>query len=202
MEDLKGNPDITNNPNSSIKPIATNATVVKNGSETKKFGKRFFSEDAKTVGSHVLDSVVIPSLQKLISDAVKGAIDWLIYGSKGSRTQNGPGNISYGNYYTRSGVVNSTPVYTSPMLTAKPTLYAVNDICIPDRGQAEEILLRLREAINVYGMVSVREFYELAGVPFNFTDQKWGWFDLKMADIIRGDNGFYIRFPKVQPIEK
>lgn len=204
MEDFKGNPN-TPNDNSSkkstITPVTSNV-IVKKESEAKKFGTRFFSEDAKTVGGHVLDSVIIPSLQKLLSDAVKGAIDWLIYGSKGSRQNSGVGNISYGSYYNRSGVVNPTPIYTNPMLNNKPTLYSVNDIVISDRGEAEEVLLRMKESINSYGTVSVGDFYELVGQRGNFTDQKWGWLDLRSADIIRVDGGYCIRFPKVQPIEK
>ena len=204
MEDFKGNPDTPEkfNTRPSIgKPVTTNV-VIKKESEAKRLGKKFFSEDAKTVGSHVVESVVIPSLQKLLSDAVKGAIDWLIYGSKGSKNSSGVGTISYGSYYNRSGYTNPTPVYTNPMLNNKPTLYAVNDIIIADRGEAEEVLLRMKESINSYGMVSVGDFYDLVGQRANFTDQKWGWFDLRTADIIRVDGGFCIRFPKVQPIEK
>lgn len=204
MEDFKGNPDTPEkfNTKPSIgKPVTTNV-VVKKESEAKRLGKKFFSEDAKTVGSHVVESVVIPSLQKLLSDAVKGAIDWLIYGSKGNKNSSGIGTISYGSYYNRSGYINPTPVYTNPMLNNKPTLYAVNDIIIADRGEAEEVLLRMKESINSYGMVSVGDFYDLVGQRANFTDQKWGWFDLRTADIIRVDGGFCIRFPKVQPIEK
>lgn len=204
MEDFKGNPDTPekNNPKPSIsKPVTTNV-VVKKESEAKRLGKKFFSEDANTVGSHVVESVVIPSLQKLLSDAVKGAIDWLIYGSKGIKSPSGVGTISYGSYYNRSGYVNPTPVYTNPMLNNKPTLYSVNDIIIADRGEAEEVLLRMKESINSYGMVSVGDFYDLVGQRANFTDQKWGWFDLRTADIIRVEGGFCIRFPKVQPIEK
>lgn len=205
MEDFKGNPEISekNDPRPSIgKPVTTNV-VVKKESEAKHLGKRFFSEDAKTVGSHVVESVVIPSLQKLLSDAVKGAIDWLIYGSKGSVPKTGVGTISYGSYYNRSGVVNPNPIpYANPMLSTKPSLYAVNDIIIADRGEAEEVLLRMKESINSYGMVSVGDFYDLVGQRGNFTDQKWGWFDLRTADIIRVEGGFCIRFPRVQPIEK
>ena len=193
MEDFKGNPDTPEKNRPSIGAPVTTNVIVKKDSEAKRIGKRFFSEDAKTVGSHVVETVVVPSLQKLLSDAVKGAIDWLIYGSKGSRPQTGVGTISYGNYYNRSGVVNPTPIYTNPMLASKPTLYAVNDVIIADRGEAEEVLLRMKESITSYGMVGQRA---------SFTDQKWGWFDLRTADIIRVEGGFCIRFPKVQPIEK
>lgn len=200
MEELKGNPIIPEKMNIR-KPVTTNV-IVKKESEMKRIGRKFFSEDAKTVGSHVAESVIIPSLQKLVSDIVKGGIDWLLYGSKGSAQRNTFGNISYGSYYNRSGLVNQNPSLANPMISAKPTLYAVNDVTIPDRGDAEEVLLRMREQISMYGMVSVGDFYDNVGLRANFTDQKWGWFNLDTADIIRVDGGYSIRFPKVQPIEK
>lgn len=206
MEDFKGNSDaskeiISSRP--SMKPVANNTVVKKAGSEASKITKKFFAEDAKTVGAHVADTVIIPSLQKLLSDIVKGGIDWLIYGSKGSQPRSGVGTISYGSYYNRSGTVNPNPVnYGQPMLNNRPTLYTVNDVIIPDRGEAEEVLIRMRESIDTYGMVSVGDFYDLTGQRASFTDQKWGWFDLRTADIIRVDGGFCIRFPRVQPIEK
>lgn len=205
MEDFKGNPENQNNPKPSTTKAVTTNVIVKKDSEARRLGKRFISEDAKTVGSHVAESVIIPSLQKLVCDAVKSMIDWIIYGSKGSRQPTGVGTISYGSYYNRSGTVNPNPtgLYANPMVGAnKPTLYAVNDIIIADRGEAEEVLLRMKEMITSYGMVSVGDFYDLVGQRANFTDQKWGWFDLRTADIIRVDNGFCIRFPRVQPIEK
>ena len=65
-----------------IKPVTSKVTIKKQ-SEINKFGKKIFSEDAKSVGSHVIDSVVVPNIQKLITDIVKNAIDWLIYGVRG-----------------------------------------------------------------------------------------------------------------------
>lgn len=202
MEDFKGNPEKNNPRPAHGKPVTTNV-VLRKDSEAKKFTSRFFSEDAKTVGRHVTDSVIIPSLQKLISDAVKSMIDWIIYGSKGSRQNTGVGTISYGSYFNRSGTVNPNPVqYSNPMVGSKPTLYMVNEYVIGDIAKANEVLLRMKECIVSYGMVSVGDFYDMIGQSYNFTDQKWGWFNLDTADIIRVDNGFCIRFPKVQPLEK
>lgn len=205
MDDLKGNPiksDKSNQGPHISNPVTTNV-VVKKESEAKRFGKSFFSEDAKTVGSHVRDDVVIPSAKKLLSDVVKSAIDWLLYGSKGSRNVTGVGNISYGSYYTRNGLVNANPIPASPspmIQPQKPTLYSVNDVIIYDRGDAEAVLLNMQKAIQDYGMVSVADFYQLVNQKFEPNDNNWGWFDLKTAEIMRVDNGFSIRFPKIQHI--
>lgn len=204
MEDFKGNSSGMQNTGgdpSRKKQIANNV-IVKKQNDPTKVTKKFFAEDAKTVGAHVVDSIVIPSAQKLLSDIVKGAIDWLIYGKNGSQTRTGSGTISYGSYYNRSGLVNTTPIsYGQPILN-KPTLYNVQEVIIPDRGEAEDVLINMREAIDTYGMVSVGDFYDLVGIKASYTDQKWGWFDLKSTDILQVNGGYVIRFPKIQAIER
>lgn len=201
-DELKGNSNASKAVGAKPVPVTSNV-IVKKESEGNKLKKKFFAEDIKTVGGHVVDSVIIPSLQKILSDIVKGGIDYLIYGSKGARTQSGPGIISYNSYYGRNGVVG-TPVYTSPIngnSTRPSTLYSVNEVIFPERGDAEEVLLKMRESIASYGMVSVADFYDLINQRCSFTDQKWGWRDLRTADVIRVNDGFSIRFPRVTPLE-
>ena len=200
--DLKGNSNASKTASAKQAPVTSNV-IVKKESEGAKFKKKFFAEDVKTVGGHVLDSVIVPSLQKILSDIVKGGIDYLIYGSKGSRSNSGPGIISYSNYYNRNGVIGA-PTYTNPINgnSQRPsTLYSVNEVVFPERADAEEVLLKMRESISSYGMVSVADFYDLINQRCSFTDQKWGWRDLRTADVIRVDDGFSIRFPRVAPLE-
>ena len=179
-----------------IKPVTSNVTIKKQ-SEINKFGKKIFSEDAKSVGSHVIDSVVVPNIQKLITDIVKNAIDWLIYGVRGSSQNNsGIRNVSYSSYYDR----NRNTSQPQPTISA-PSVIAINEVIFNDRGEAEEVLLRLREILNRYGVVSVSEFYELIDKSCDFTVNKYGWRDLSNASVIRKGSGYCISFPKISPIE-
>lgn len=186
-------------------PVTTNVTAI----NKKKFSfGNFFAADAKTVGQHVVETILVPSLQKLLSDSVKGAIDWFIYGSKGkSNPTYGPGTVSYSRYY-------QTPMYGNPLYyqnngpmpnnqapMQRPGVYSINDFKFQDRGDAEAVLMRMNEAIGRYGMVSVADFYDFIGQRCSFTDQKYGWYDLRAAQVIRYDDGFSIQFPKAQPIE-
>ncbi len=180
-----------------ITPVTSNVTV-KKPSEMSKFGKRIFAEDAKSVGSHVIDSVFIPSLQKLISDIVKNGIDWFIYGVKGvSQNSGGVRNVSYSSYYDRSRPSQQAP----QRVTSTPAIFAINDVTFGDRGEAEEVLLKLREVLDRYHVVSVNEFYEFINQPCEFTANKYGWRDLSTANVVRRGSGYAIAFPKVTPIE-
>lgn len=195
MDELKGNSFASREQKDSekekIEPVTTNVTVKK---PKNKLLSKFFAEDAKTVGGHVLNVVVIPSLQKLFSDVIKGAVDWLIYGSKGTQPKTGVSNVSYSRYYS-SNAQPQTAFGANPMLN-RSNVFAVQDVMFNERADAEEVLLRMAELVEKYGMVSVADFYELVGQRFAFTDQKYGWRDLRTAEIVRGISGFYIRFPK------
>lgn len=203
--DLKGNSNASKNGEVVKQKPVTSNVIIKSESEGSKLKKKFFAEDIKTVSGHVRDSVIIPSLQKILSDMVKGGIDYLIYGSRGSKPPGGPGIISYTNYYSRYNSNVNPPINSNPVngnnLRNGNALYNVNDVIFYERYQAEEVLLRMRESISSYGMVSVADFYELIDQRCDFTAQKWGWRDLRTADILRVDNGFSIRFPKIAPLE-
>lgn len=198
-EEFKGNSNVSKE--QPKQAAVTTNVVVKNGND-KKSGKRFFAEDAKTVGSHVIDSVIVPSAQKLLSDVVKNAIDWLIYGSRGGPNKTlGAGNVSYSRYYNNPVPMYAQPSYTNPAIP-RSNVYTVNEILFNDRGEAEEVLLRMKESIQRYGSVSVADFYDLIGQRSVFTDNKYGWYDLNMCDIIRDGSGYSIRFPRVQTLDQ
>lgn len=183
--------------NKNISPVTSNV-VVKKQSEISKVGKKLFAEDAKSVGNHVLDNVVIPSIQKIISDCVKNAIDWLIYGVKGTSSNNsGIRNVSYASYYDRNRNQSSSP----QTVVNRPSVYAINDVIFNERGDAEEVLLRLKELVDRYGMASVGEFYEHINQKSDYTSQKYGWRDLSTATVIRRGAGYSIQFPKIVTLE-
>ena len=198
MDNLKGNSFASKKAEeqpASNKVVTTN--IIDKGT-TKKQGTRFFSEDAKTVGSHVLGTVLIPSLQKLLSDAVKNAIDWIIYGSKGTKTKPGVGSVSYTSFYQGPGY--QQPGYSNPMVAPQNNIYAVNDIVFPNIEDAQNVLLMMREAIVKYGSIAVADFYDFISKSHTSQDYKYGWKDLSTADIIRVPDGYSIRFPRVIPL--
>ena len=199
MEEFKGNPQSTkkDKEKKDISPVTSNV-IVKKENELSKFKKQFFAEDAKSVKGHIFLNVVVPGLQRLMTDIVKNGIDWMIYGTKGgSRTTGGARNISYTSYYDRN---RAKPRTASPTRT-KPSLYSLNEVIFPDRGEAEQTLLRLEENVDRYGMVSAADFYDLINQKHSYTDNKYGWKSLETAEVVRNHDGYSIKFPTIKPIE-
>lgn len=75
------------------------------------------------------------------------------------------------------------------------------DIIFDSRENAYLFLDELNKIIADYGVVSVADMHDLAGIACaNFTATKYGWTDLSEVKVIRGRNGYFIKFPRVVPL--
>ena len=74
--------------------------------------------------------------------------------------------------------------------------YSYNDIVLTRRGEAEDVLDRMFELIDTYGLVRVADLYDLVGITGNYTDNKYGWTNIQNADIVRVKGVYMIRLPR------
>ena len=77
---------------------------------------------------------------------------------------------------------------------------AVYDIILDNRGEAEEVLLRMDEIVATYGTVSVADLYDLVGITGAYTDNKYGWTDIRSASVVRVRDGYMIKLPRALPL--
>ena len=57
------------------------------------------------------------------------------------------------------------------------------------------------ELIETYGIVSVADLYELVGVDGEYTDNDYGWTNIRNADVVRTRDGYLLSLPKAMPIK-
>lgn len=202
METFKGNSNSSKNKpeteRTKLDTITRNVSVKKD-SEFKKFKRNFFAEDANTVKGQVFASVIIPGIQRLITDMVKTSIDVLIYGGRSKDRDTRGGNISYKSYYDKNR--GSSDYNKIPSSTYNKNVFSFNDVVLFDRGETEEVLMNLNEQVDKYGMVSVADFYDMVGQSAPYTANKYGWRDLRDVGIDRVRDGYSINFPKASPLE-
>ena len=167
------------------KPIVTGPVKTRKKS---KFAELFLSDDPSSIGSYILKEMVIPKAKNFIVDVV----DVLLNGGTSNRTSfrnTRAGQISYIDYSSK------TRSY-APAENRTRAGYAYEDIVVGSRAEAEEVLTRLDEAIETYGMVSIADLYDLVGKSSDYTDQKYGWKNLRSADAQRVADGYWIKLPK------
>ena len=178
-----------------IQPVAKAKTKKK--SEVKKFADVFIAEDITSVKDYIVNDVLIPAAKKAISDIITNGIDMILYGeAKGrDRRRDGGSRVSYTKYYERDRDRDYDRART------RRSVYDYDDIILDTRGEAEDVLNRMDDLIDAYGMVSVADLYDLVGISGNYTDNKYGWTNLRNAEVRRTRDGYLLKLPKALPFD-
>lgn len=178
-----------------IEKIGSGTAKVKKKSGITKFTDTFISEDASSVKSYILSDVIVPAAKKLISDIVRDGIDMILYGSSGRGNRSSGSKISYSNYYDRDRRPSSNNNVVRPRFD-----YEV--LTFETRGEAEAIRDGMDDVIERYGFVTVADMYDMAQLTAPFTANKYGWTNIRNAEVVRSRDGYVIKLPKASPIDK
>lgn len=173
--------------------------VVKGKVKTKKNEMRkltdiFISEDAANVKSYILMDVLVPSIKKAIYDIVVNSLDMSLFGGRGSGRRPTADKVSYTDY-SRSG--RRDDHHTNARTTSG---YSYDDIILETRGEAEAVLSRMDEIMEEYEIVRVADLYDLVGITGEYTDNKYGWTNIRNATVERVRDGYKIKMPRALPI--
>ena len=161
-----------------------------------KVFQTFLSEDSPTVINYVVMEVLVPAAKNMVSDAVSQGIERILFGD--SRPNHSSGiRRGYTNY---SRIVPGASDPRPALSRQARATHNFDDVIIASRAEAEDVLDRLRDLISQYEVATVSDLYDLVGLTGEFTDDKWGWYDLRSASIrpIRG--GYLLNLPRTQPI--
>jgi hypothetical protein len=179
-----------------VEKIVKGPVTARKKSGFDKIKNEFISEDAKNIKSYVFGEVLIPAIKKAISDIVTNGIDILLYGeSRGNNSRRPTADrVSYRSYY--DGYTSA-----SRLAPSRNTSYSYDDIILSTRGEAQDVLDRMDELMETYGLVRVADLYDLVGITGNFTDNKYGWTNIRNAEIQRVRDGYMIKMPRAIPID-
>lgn len=179
------------------KVISGKATVHKK-SEMRKIRDNFISEDAKNVKSYVLIDVLVPAIKKAVSDIVTDGIHMILYGEAGrKRGARGSGGdrTPYRSYYD-----DRRDDYR-PRTTVRRD-FNLDDIGFESRGDAEDVIIEMRKTMDDYGLVTVGDLYEMAGLqPPAYTANKYGWTSMRGVDCRYSGGDWILVLPKPMAID-
>lgn len=194
-----------------IEKIVTGTVKQQKRGFMKKLAGIFLEDDTKSVGSYIFHDVLIPAAKSMISDMVGGGIEMLLFGEKrGSRTrrEGGRSYTSYGSFYQANDRDRNRdrdkPRSERDMSNVGRARHDFDEIVVESRGEAEMVLSHLVDLTMDYGQATVSDLYQLVGITAAYTDDKFGWYDLRSdeAYISRQRNGGYlINLPKTRLLE-
>lgn len=179
-----------------VKKVTSGVVKTKKKSEVSNLKSIFISEDIRNVGEYILTDVIIPAVKNALSDTVNNGINMLLYGDAGRNRKSSAPKISYSQYYADRNVGGAVV-----NRNAARTGWDYDEITFESRGDAERVLTELDEAIDRYGVISVGDLYNAAGVTTdNYAVNKYGWTNIRSAEVIRARDGYVIKMPKASPL--
>lgn len=162
-----------------LEKVVTGAAKTRKKSEARKFVNIFVPEDGENVKSYIMMDVIIPGIKNAIADVISIVLfgdSGRIGGSRSKR--DGRSRLTY--WDDRRW---NRREYGRPRAAAG---FEYDDIIFETRGDAELVLDQLESAIANYGIASVADLYDLAGITCrNYTANRYGWTDIQSAKVIR-----------------
>ena len=167
-------------------------------SEIQKAAGLFISEDASTVKEHLIQDVVIPTAKDLIVNVITDAVNIIFWGS--TRRKSGSGSRI--GYASRFDEVRD-PRDRDRDKRRDRTAIEYDDIIFDNRGDAEAVLANMDACLEQYGVVTVLDLFDFAGVTtHNYMADRYGWKNLSTAEVRRIRDGFIIDLPRAFPIDR
>lgn len=210
MSNLYDNlPDNSHKPRGDVKPPQTTeakrAEKVVSGkvktkkNDVRKFTDMFFMEDASNIGSYIINDVLVPTIKKALYDILVGSLDMSLFGGRGNSGRRPTADkVSYRTDYN-SVSRRDERTYSS---TRTASGYSYDDVIVETRGEAEAVLARMDEIMEEYEVVRVADLYDLVGITGEYTDNKYGWTNIRNAEIERVRDGYRIKMPRALHISR
>lgn len=173
--------------------IVKGEVKVKEKSGLRSVVDEFIKEDAPTVRKYLVYNILIPKAKDILVSLVNGGLKMALYGSKGGpKSGDLPGEkYSYSKQYREE--------YREPEYRRRREP-SYDSVVLGDYAEAEAVLSAMNDVIARYGRVSVLEMFDMLGQDCDYTQDKYGWKDLRNATIESVPDGFWIRLPKPKPI--
>jgi hypothetical protein len=180
----------------------------------KPLGRRikdtFIDGDAKNVKAYVIADVMVPAAKDMIWDVISSATERMLFGEvRGGRRNQAThvvnmGRVAYNkmssNYQSQNSRYQKDE--GAPLSRRARANHDFKDIILSSRAEGEEVLERLFSLVSQYEFASVADLYSILGITPEFTDDTWGWSDIRGAGISRVKGGYLLDLPVPEPLNK
>lgn len=193
-----------------VEKVISGEVVRRKKSLGKRVSDHFGGANAKGVFGFVTLEVLLPAAKDAVADAVSQGVERMIFGearSTSRRTGMRPGNGGRNGFVNYTRFSPNTPrdgrreePHNSISRRARAN-HDFDEIILPTKVEAEEVIDGLFELVSKYDMATVSELYSLVGISGDFTDEKYGWTDLRGAGSSRVRGGYLLDLPKPEYLD-
>lgn len=187
-----------------VESVVTGKVTLRKPSLGKRIAESFTGDDAQSVGEYIVFDVLIPGARDMLFSAFTQGLERKLYGEVRSRPiTSKPGNNTYRPSYSSY----STKPSRDPRSSAVPESrrarpgQIMDDVVLETRIEAEEVLDGMGNLIDTYGSCTISDLKDLLEISGNHVDDKWGWYDLRGADVRYIRSGYLLDLPRPEPIQ-
>lgn len=164
----------------------------------RKLANMFISEDATNVKSYIILDVLVPTIKKTLFDIVTDSLDMILNGGTGSRKSKSGNKVSYRSYYDDG---RNSRSHDRENNYRSGSRFDYDDLVFDTRGEAEAVREEMLDVIDRYGFVTVADMYDMADLSAPYTSSKYGWTNIRTAEVVRVRDGYILKLPKALAID-
>lgn len=190
-------------PEKKVEKVIEGSAIQRKTPLSRRIAQSFTGADARSVGQYVMFEVVLPQLKDLIYDVGSSALQRSLFGDRG-------GKASYTSSSRRTGYTPYNAMSTSAVNKVQqavkpisPSSEEFGEIIVESRGEAQEVMDKISNLVESYGMASVSDLKAAVGITGTFTDEKFGWIGMGGTDIRRvggAQPGYLLIFPRPEEL--
>ena len=187
-----------------LTPLVSKGSVVKKKRTVADKFKDAFLGESENLGDYIMYDVLVPALRDTVSEMGFGIIERLSGNSRSFRSR---GNVvrdrgrSYVSYNSSSRNDRGRDRDDRRDIDrGSRARHSFDNVVFANKWEAEDVLAHLVDMILEYGEATVRSFYELSNIEADYTDDRYGWTNLRDAYVERTRNGYVIVFPQTRPL--
>lgn len=186
---------------SRVKKVSGGAAKVREKSLGSKFRDTFLGEEIKDAKGYIIFDVIVPAIKEMIVDTVENAVE-MIFGVGGRTRTRASARSSKGDSVSYQAYYKSSKDNSRVTRAEDRSGYGYKEVIMNTRGEAEEVIDILLDALSEYKQVTVADLYDAANAPVGaWTDNKYGWTDLRGVYPKRVREGYLIVLPRPVPLD-
>ena len=189
-----------------LTPLVSKGSVVKKKRTVADKFKDAFLGESENLGDYIMYDVLVPAFRDTVSEMGFGIIERLFGNGRSSRSRGsvvrdrGRSYVSYNSSSRNDRGRDSDRDYRRDIDRESRARHSFDNVVFTNKWEAEDVLAHLVDMILEYGEATVRSFYELSNIEADYTDDRYGWTNLRDAYVERTRNGYVIVFPQTRPL--
>lgn len=185
-----------------ITKVVNNAKVRKQGM-LRRLGNAIVEDSVENAKQEAFGKIIVPGFKSLIFDTFTEVLSIILFSDGrdgGYRPRSGGisrrgDRTSYRDYYDRKDNRDSGRRDT------RDIPFDPDDIVVDTRAEAHMVLDEMDHIIQKYGQASVADFYDVVGVTSDWTDNRYGWTNIRNASIKPVRDGFMLVMPRTHVLD-